>query len=304
MSKQMMWFNSPVTPRVYPLRHRQKWPLRGNPEQRKKIEHSKFVEAEPALVRSLVPGVLKAKGVFETMLARGGEVVSLERHLLRMSNGLRVLHIYRPLSLPAIRRDIKELLRLNRLRNARVRLMVWRQAGRISSAILCEPLTPPSEAQYKKGFTAMLAKRRHRRATKVPVKSLDYAVFRQSLKDAAAAGFDEAILLNKKGEMVEGSRTNIFLVKDKVLFTPAVPCGCLPGVTRQAVLEMARKLKIHCIQRALNPKHLFEADEAFLTNALLGVMPLTSLDGKEIGNGKPGRRTLQLRNAYLKSFKD
>ena len=256
----------------------------------------KLVEAKPSLLRSLTPGVLKAKGVFETMRARDGEIIFLTRHLRRMSRGLRVLNLPKPVSTPAIRKNILELSRANGLKDARVRLMVWRKAGRLHSAIICEPLQALTARQCSKGFAAMLTNG-HRRRTAVPIKSLDYQIFRQSLQKARAAGFDEALLLNDKGELVEGSRTNIFLVKDNCLLTPPIKSGCLPGVMRQKVLSRARKLKLRCTTKSITPQDLLEADEAFLTNALIGVMPLTHLGSKRIGIGKPGPVTLRLRNA-------
>lgn len=259
-----------------------------------------LVEAKPALLQSLTPGVLKAKGVFETMRARKGKVALRAAHLKRMSRGLKVLKLASPTPISTIPGHITRLLKVNRLKNARVRVMVWQKGGRVHAAVICEPLQAPGARQYEEGFKAILTNG-HRRNTSEPVKSLDYRIFRESLRKARAAGFDEALLLNRKGGLVEGSRTNIFLVKDNVLFTPPVASGCLPGVTRQVVLARARKLKLRCAAKALNARDLFEADEAFLTNALLGIMPLTSLGQKQIGTGRPGPVTKQLRKQLTKT---
>jgi branched-subunit amino acid aminotransferase/4-amino-4-deoxychorismate lyase len=253
-----------------------------------------FVPTTAALLESLTPGVLKAKGVFETMSARNGKVALFAAHLKRMSRGLNVLNLSRPKSFPAIPKNISQLLKVNRLKNARVRLMVWQKGGRIHAAIVAEPLQRLSAQQYKKGFTATLING-HRRDTSEPVKSLDYGIFRESLKKARAAGFDEALLVNRANELVEGSRTNIFLVRNNVLLTPPVTSGCLPGVMRQRIIEAARRFKLRCAVRTLTAADLFGADEAFVTNALLGIMPLTHLGSKQIATGKPGSITLQLR---------
>ncbi len=259
-----------------------------------------FIQADAALLGSLTPGVLKAQGVFETMSARKGRIIRLEDHLRRLSRGLKVLSIRRTGLFAAIRENICQVLKVNRLQDARVRVMVWQKrgpaspaGGRLHRAIIAEPFHPPAARQYAKGFNVMLTSG-HRRRTPVPIKSLDYHIFRKSFQKARSAGFDDALLLNSKGELVEGSRTNIFLVKDGVLLTPPVAAGCLPGITRQAVLERARRLKIRCVSQPLKAADLLEADEAFLTNALLGIMPLTSVNSNPIGAGNPGAVTSRL----------
>lgn len=256
-----------------------------------------WVAAKPSLLESLTPGVLKAKGVFETMRVSNGKVALLEAHLKRMSRGLKVLNLTPPKSFSAIPENVFRLLKINRLQNARVRLMVWQKNGRTHVAIVAQALQAPSARQYKEGFKAILTNG-HQRNTSEPVKSLDYQIFRESLKRARAAGFDEALFVNHKNELVEGSHTNIFLVKDNCIFTPPIKSGCLPGVTRQVVLARARRLKIRCAAKALNARDLFGADEAFVTNALLGIMPLTGLDKQKISNGKPGPVTRRLASFY------
>ena len=254
----------------------------------------KLVEATPALLESLTPGVLNAKGVFETMRATGGKVPLLAAHLKRMSRGLKVLHLPPTTYHLKIYQNISQLLKLNRLKTARVRLMIWREGKILHRAIVAQPLEKLTAAQYRKGFSASLTNG-HYRNTSEPIKSLDYGIFREGLRKARGAGFDEALFVNHKGELVEGSRTNIFLVKDNRIFTPPIKSGCLPGIMRQQVISAARRLKLRCAIRTLRTQDLFEADEAFVTNALLGIMPLTGLDKHRIGSGKPGPVTRRLR---------
>ncbi|MBI3616860.1 MAG: aminotransferase class IV family protein [Candidatus Omnitrophica bacterium] len=259
----------------------------------------KLVEAKHSFLESLTPGVLKAKGVFETMRVSNGKAALLEAHLRRMSRGLKVLGIRWSMSYRTIPANIRQLLRVVSLTEARVRVMLWQKGAGVHCAIVAEALAPPSARRYKEGFKAILTNG-HRRQTPVPIKSLDYAIFREGLEKARAAGFDEALFVNRKNELVEGSRTNIFLVKDNCLFTPPIKSGCLPGVTRQRVIAAARGLKIHCATRALTAADLFNADEAFVTNALLGIMPLTGLDKQPIGTGNPGPVTSRLRKCLLR----
>jgi branched-chain amino acid aminotransferase len=117
---------------------------------------------------------------------------------------------------------------------------------------------------------------------------------------ARAAGCDEAILLNERGYLAEGSTTNIFLVSNGGLITPSLESGILPGITREVVLEIARASNIKTLERRVRLKELAETEEAFVTNSVLEIMPLTWLEGKPIGSSKPGELTKRMRAAYKK----
>jgi branched-subunit amino acid aminotransferase/4-amino-4-deoxychorismate lyase len=117
---------------------------------------------------------------------------------------------------------------------------------------------------------------------------------------ARAAGYDEAIFLNEQGYLTEGSTTNVFLVSRGELITPCFESGVLPGITRDAVLEIARTSHIKATERWVELNELIEAQEAFVTNSILELMPLVSLEGRPIGSGKPGKLTGGLLFAYRK----
>jgi len=115
---------------------------------------------------------------------------------------------------------------------------------------------------------------------------------------ARVEGADEAIMLNGRGLIADGSAFNVFVVRDGSLQTPTVKDGALPGVTRGAVLELASEAGISAEEEALTLDDLRSADEAFLTNAIAGVMPLVSVDGGKIGDGRPGPLTRRIRELY------
>ena len=116
--------------------------------------------------------------------------------------------------------------------------------------------------------------------------------------EARAAGCDEAILLNERGYMAEGSTANIFLVRKGELITPSLESGVLPGITREAVLEIAHASNIMAAEREVELKELTTAEEAFITNSILELMPLTCFDSKPIGSGKAGQLTKNMMAAY------
>ena len=158
---------------------------------------------------------------------------------------------------------------------------------------------PFSSRKYRKGFKAMIDHTR-RRFPLGNIKSIDYKFFLKAYEAATHKGYDEAILRNQRGEGVEGSRANIFFVKKGKLFTPSLQCGCLKGITREMVLRLAKERGIRHKAIAFGREFFVEAEEAFLTNSLLEIMPLTSVDGQKIGNGRVGPVTVKLMKVYKK----
>ena len=131
----------------------------------------------------------------------------------------------------------------------------------------------PSKRRYKEGFSVMLEKKERLGVSFLNnLKTLNHFFYNHLTQLARQRGFDEAFFLNVYGEVVEGARTNIFLVREGKVSTPSVSCGCLPGITRAKVIDLLKRLKIPILQRRILPKELFSQDEIFVTNSLLGVM--------------------------------
>ena len=254
----------------------------------------KFVDSNARLLEQLTPGIIKEKGVFETLRAYDGTLSLLDKHLDRLEKGLRELQIPLPYSQVEIRRHLQETLRVNGLRNARVRLMVW-QGNKVRVAIIAQPYQPFPLKKYKKGFHAVLSDLRCDEQSRLAdIKSIQYQPFYSAYKKIQNKKYDEAILLNRKGEIVEGSRSNIFFIKNKVLFTPDLKSGCLDGITRRVVIDLARRFGLPVQTGGFKPADLSSAEESFLTNSLWEIMPLTTFDHRRIGNGKPGKITWKL----------
>ena len=277
-----------------------------------------MIFADQKLLKSLSPGILKGDGVFETMRSYGArqdqrivKIFQLALHLSRLARGLKALNIPPPISLnPRISVDavgfnfpgkeiIEKILRLNNLVNAKVRLTVWKSGKKIHSAITVVPYKPFSENKYKKGFSAMVSRITLDESSMLNgIKSIRYDFFLKAYQRARLHGYDEALLFNRRGELVEGSRSNIFFVTDKVLCTPPLRSGCLAGITRQLVIKIAGEMGIEIKQRKVTLFDILEAREVFLTNSLLEVMPLTSIEGKDLNGGKAGKLTLQILKEY------
>jgi len=259
-----------------------------------------------AMVSVLDGGFLYGYGLFETMRAYQGRLFRLEKHLERLKRAAATLRI--STENLSLEKAVREVLRGNRLGDARIRITVSCGEGDVFTAdftgrpsvlITAAPYQPPPEEVYSKGFSAVISSiPRNSRSPLSRLKTTNYLESILSKREAITAGADEALCLNEQGFLAEGSMTNIFLVKDGVLHTPDISSGILPGIARGTVMELASDLGIRVMEGDIPPEELFSAQEAFLTNSMIEVMPLTIVEGKAIGVGTPGEITVNLMEAY------
>ncbi len=254
-------------------------------------------------------GFLHGYGLFETLRAYGGGFFRLDRHLARLERSAGELGIDLE-DRARIEKAIFEVVGANHLLNARVRITVSPgEEGLVPDApavgeptvfITAVEYQPPPEKVYSRGFSAWFSTvHRSSKCHTSRVKSLSSLDLLMARQEAACFNVDHAILLNENDLVAEGSSTNVFYVRDGRLFTPAEHSGILPGVTRAVVLrELAPSMGIVGQELDVALTDLLEADEAFLTNSMIEVMPLTIVAGRDIGTGRPGPLTGTLMQAY------
>jgi len=266
-----------------------------------------IVPRQQARVSVLDYGFLYGYGLFETMRAYGGRVFRLEKHLSRLARSAEFLGI--STDSIELKDAVHSTLRANRLQDARVRITVSigeggltpdpATCGRPTVLVMAGEYKPYPEQGYQRGFRAVISSlRRNSQTPLAQLKSTSYLESILARQEARRAGADEAICLNERELLAEASMSNIFLVADGVLKTPAVESGILPGVTRETVLELAGKLGIRTLEREIEAEELWRSEEVFLTGSLIEVMPLVDVDGKPIGDGKPGPVTRRLMDEY------
>lgn len=254
-------------------------------------------------------GFLYGYGLFETMRAYGGRVFRLERHLARLMRSAEFLGLASKLATFDLEKAVMETIGANGLSDARIRLTVSAGEGEITPdpatlkeptvLIMAQSYTPYLMERYEKGFKVVVSTiRLNSQSPLSRIKSANYLNNILARREAKEAGADEALILNERGFLAEGSTSNIFLVIRGLLITPSEESGILPGITREAILELAPSLGIKAREREVTQEHLIKADEAFLTNSLIEVMPITEVNGKPIGSGKPGELTKRLMAAY------
>jgi branched-chain amino acid aminotransferase len=254
-------------------------------------------------------GFLYGYGIFETMRAYAGSIFRLDRHLARLHHAAETLGIADELSIFNLEKACYEVLKANSLTDARLRLTVTAAEGDIipnpetcsgiTVFIVARRLVPPPAEKYEQGYTAMLSSfRRNARSPLSRLKSTSYLENVLARREARSAGVDEVVLLNETSFVTEGGTTNIFLLSCQMLITPSIESGALPGITREAVLELANSMGITTVVKQVELGELHTAAEAFLTNSIIEIMPLTQLDDRPIGSGKPGSVTQQLMSSY------
>ncbi len=254
-------------------------------------------------------GILYGYGLFETMRSYGGRVFRLDRHLARLMRSAEKLSLAAALDPVELEQAIYKTLEANKLPDARIRLTISAGEGKrelapptsgtLTIMVVAEKLVLPPPQAYEEGLrAAIVSARRNSQSPLSRIKSISYLNNLLAHSEAIAAGADEAILLNERGFVAECSTSNIFLVVEGRLLTPSEESGILPGVTREVVVELAHGLGIAAAVGEIPSANLLSAEEAFLTNSVIEVMPITEVDGKPIGLGKPGEVTKRLMAAY------
>jgi len=261
---------------------------------------------ELARVSVLDRGFLYGDGLFETMRAYGGHIFHLRQHLARLAASAEVLRIPLPHSPEELAGIVNQVLARSTLSEACVRLALTRGTDRTHGGsgspaliIWVRAFTPGATELYERGVRVLFARYRVDSTSFLARhKTTNYLLHLMAREDAREAGAFEAILLNERGEITEGAASNLFIVRDGRVLTPLVACGLLPGITRAAVMEICAAIPVPCCERILRPGDLLAADEVFLTNSLVEVMPVTDLAGRTIGTGQPGPVTQLLAQRY------
>lgn len=275
--------------------------------------NGQLVDKEKAVVSVFDHGVLYGDGVFEGIRAYNGRVFKLKEHIDRLFNSARAILLEIPMSKKEVEQAVVQTLRANKLQDAYIRLVITRGIGDLgldprhcakpTVFIITDKIALYPKEYYDKGLAVITAttKRNISEALSPSIKSLNYLNNVLAKIEAVRSNVPEAIMLNREGYVAECTGDNIFVVKENTLLTPPTWAGTLEGITRNIVMDIARnKLKLLVKEDLLTPYHVYVGDEVFLTGTAAEVVPVTEVDGRVIGEGKPGKTTLKL----MKEFRE
>jgi branched-chain amino acid aminotransferase len=266
----------------------------------------KIVDEGAAHVAVTDHGLLYGDGIFEGMRVINGRVFRIERHLDRLEFGARTLLLTLPHTRAEIRGIVEETVRAFGAREAYVRLVVTRGVGPLG----VDPTTCPrarlfcivatirlfSDEQRERGLSMITSSYRRPSADvlDVRVKSLNYLGSVLAKLEARQQSADEALLLNQRGHIAEAAVANLFVLRGHLLTTPPASDGCLEGINRGAVMQLAGKIGLTVQERSIGRADVFAADEVFLTGSGAGIVAVRALDGRQLGAGKQGPVTAHL----------
>ncbi len=273
--------------------------------------NNKLVSRGRARISVFDHGFLYGDGIYETLRAYDGVVFMLDEHVERLFRSASLIGLGVPKSPEAIKKAVYKTMKANRVKEAIVRITVSRGAGPVGldPALCPEPTFVIFAGQFKKyprhyyqkGVSIAIAdtRRNYRRALDPRIKSLNFLNNVLAKIEAKKKGVYEAVMLNYRGYLAEGTVANIFFIKNNVLCTPSVQVGILDGITRRIILDAAKELHIETREGRFRPEDIHDAQEVFISNTTMEVMPVAGIEKVKKFPG-PGSVTRLLHKAYKK----
>ncbi len=277
--------------------------------------NGKLISKEKAHISVFDHGLLYGDGVFEGIRTYDGLIFRLKEHIDRLYKSADAIKLNIPMTKIKMIEAIIKTLKANKLKDSYIRLVITRGVGDLgldprkcskpTIFIITDKIALYPKEFYQKGLEIVTAptRRNYPPALDPRIKSLNYLNNILAKLDAIKAGTDEAIMLTYNDYVAECTGDNIFIVKDGELLTPPVEVGALEGITRDAVISIAKNIDMPVYEKMLKMEDVYAATEVFLTGTAAEIIPVVKIDKRQIGDGKPGTITLKLMGEFRKLTK-
>ena len=274
--------------------------------------NGKLGNEQDLMLSPLDLGFVFGASVYETIRTYNGRPFLLERHLKRLQESATSIHIPLDVTKGELTDRVEETLAAASNRESYVRIIVSAGVGaldyrwgdgevpRPTVVILVKPLPEVPPRLYEEGVRVALVGvvRNHPKSVSPRIKSSSLLNNMFAMREAQSRGAEEAVMLNYRGEVAEGSQSNIFLVRERAVRTPSERAGILAGITRKLVLDLAKEAGFKTREDIIYPDELRQAAEVFITSSTKEILPVVAVDDTQIGDGRPGEVTLVLLKAY------
>jgi branched-chain amino acid aminotransferase len=269
-----------------------------------------YYSEQDAKVSVFDHGLLYGDGIFEGIRIYHGRVFKLKEHIDRLFASAKAILLTMPMTHAELMKATVDTCRENQLKDGYIRLLVTRGIGNLglnpnkckkaSVIIIADTIQLYPKEYYDNGLQIVTVPttRNLHSALNPAIKSLNYLNNILAKIEANNAGCEEAIMLNAEGFVAECTGDNVFILKNSELFTPPLSAGALYGITRNTVMDLARQAGLKVSEPNLTRYDVFNADECFLTGTGAEIVPVVKVDGRVIGDGKPGKITRMLEEAY------
>jgi branched-chain amino acid aminotransferase len=265
---------------------------------------------ERATVSVYDRGFLYGDAVFEVLRTYGGRPFALDEHLARLRRSAEKVFIELPVPEATLAREVNEAIAAAGNEESYVRLMITRGSGPLSldpstathplRVLLVEPVVPPARDVYLAGI-ALASARTHRAVddtSAAGAKVSNYLPNLLALREARRKGAQEVLVVDERGQVLEGATSNVFIVRGGRLATPPESAGILAGITRAAVLAAAAAVGMPCEERGLTLDEVYAADEVFITSSIRELVPVVRVDQHVVGSGVPGELVRTLHRGF------
>jgi branched-chain amino acid aminotransferase len=272
----------------------------------------KLVDEADAKITVFDHGLLYGDGVFEGIRVYSSRIFELEAHIKRLYDSAKAIRLEIPMGRDELIGAVEKTVEANNVIDGYIRLVITRGTGNLGLNpfncetgrifIIADNIQLYPEELYEKGLKVISATtvRNHPLAIPPQVKSLNYLNNILAKIEALDVNAAEAIMYNHEGYVAEATGDNVFIVKDGVICTPPVEAGALRGITRGVVIRLAREAKLEVVEKNLTRFDLYVCDEFFLTGTAAEVIGVVEIDGRIIGDGRPGPYTRLLRKKFFK----